>query len=121
LADLQQRVERGETVFIDFTADWCWSCKVNERTVLASSGVQARLRDLNVTTVKADWTRRNPEITRLLAKFGRVGVPFYVVFPANRLSQPVALSEIITPASVIDALDRAGPSITVRNPDGTGL
>lgn len=113
LADLRTRVERGETVFVDFTADWCWSCKVNERTVLASSRVQTRMRDLNVTAVKADWTRRNPEITRLLAKFGRVGVPFYAVFPANRLSQPVALSEVITPASVIDALDRAGPSIAV--------
>lgn len=121
LADLQQRVERGETVFVDFTADWCWSCKVNERTVLASSGVQARIRDLNVTTVKADWTRRNPEITRLLAKFGRVGVPFYVVFPANRLTEPIALSEVITPASVIDALDRAGPSLAARAPDGAGL
>jgi thiol:disulfide interchange protein len=110
LADLQKRVERGETVFVDFTADWCWTCKVNERTVLATSGVEQSLRELNVTAVKADWTKRNPEITRLLAKFGRVGVPFYVVFPAGRLSEPIALSEVITPSSVIEALDRAGPS-----------
>ena len=65
-----------------------------------------------MTAVKADWTRRNPEITRLLAKFGRVGVPFYAVFPAGRLTEPIGLSEIITPASVIEALDRAGPSQT---------
>ena len=110
LADLRTRVERGETVFIDFTADWCWNCKVNERAVLSTSEVQARMRELNVTPVKADWTRRNPEITRLLAKFGRAGVPFYAVFPAGRLSDPIGLSEIITAASVIDALDRAGPS-----------
>jgi thiol:disulfide interchange protein/DsbC/DsbD-like thiol-disulfide interchange protein len=110
LADLRERVERGETVFIDFTAAWCWSCKVNERTVLASSSVQDRIRELRVTQVRADWTNRNPEITRLLAKFGRVGVPFYVVFPARRLTEPIGLSEVITPASVIDALDRAGPS-----------
>jgi thiol:disulfide interchange protein DsbD len=112
LDDLQRRVERGETVFVDFTADWCWSCKVNERTVLASSRVRERLRELGVTPVKADWTNRNPEITRLLAKFGRAGVPFYAIFPAGRLSEPVALSEVITPASVVDALDRAGPSRT---------
>lgn len=110
LAHLQTRVERGETVFVDFTADWCWSCKVNERTVLASSGVEERIRQLNVTPVKADWTTGNPEITRLLAKFGRVGVPFYAVFPAHRLTEPIALSEVITLASVINALDRAGPS-----------
>jgi thiol:disulfide interchange protein/DsbC/DsbD-like thiol-disulfide interchange protein len=112
LADLRARVERGETVFVDFTADWCWSCKVNERTVLATSVVEERIRELNVTSVKADWTKRNPEITRLLAKFGRVGVPFYVVFPAGRLNEPIPLSEVITPSSVIDALNRAGASRT---------
>lgn len=116
LADVKNRVERGETVFIDFTADWCWSCKVNERTVLATSAVEETMRRLDVTTIKADWTRRNPEITRLLAKFGRAGVPFYVVFPARRLTAPIPLSEIITPASVIEALDRAGPSVVERNP-----
>lgn len=114
LADLRDRVERGETVFIDFTADWCWSCKVNERTVLASDSVEEHMKRLDVTAVKADWTRRNPEITRLLAKFGRAGVPFYVVFPAGRLGEPIPLSEVITPASVIEALDRAGPSHTER-------
>lgn len=115
LADLRARVERGETVFIDFTAGWCWSCKVNERAVLSTSEVQTRLRELNVTPVKADWTTRNPEITRLLAKFGRAGVPFYAVFPAGRLTEPIGLSEVITSASVIDALERAGPSrVTVQ-------
>ena len=51
----------------------------------------------------------------LLGKFGRAGVPFYVVFPARSLSSPIPLSEIITPASVVEALDRAGPSRIERN------
>ena len=110
LDGLRMRVERGETVLVDFTADWCWNCKVNERTVLSSSAVEKTIRDLNVTPMKADWTKRNPEITRLLAKFGRAGVPFYVVFPGHQLTSPIALSEIITPDSVVDALERAGPS-----------
>ncbi|HLJ75646.1 MAG TPA: protein-disulfide reductase DsbD domain-containing protein, partial [Thermoanaerobaculia bacterium] len=110
LADLQARVDRGETVLVDFTADWCWNCKVNERTVLSTATVQKNIRDLRITPMKADWTRRNPEITRLLAKFGRAGVPFYAIFPAHRLTSPIALSEIITPASVADALKRAGGS-----------
>ena len=110
LADLQARVDRGETVLVDFTADWCWNCKVNERTVLSADIVQKSIRDLGVTPMKADWTRRNPEITRLLSKFGRAGVPFYAIFPAHRLTSPIALSEIITPASVADALKRAGGS-----------
>ena len=116
LADVRQRVERGETVFIDFTADWCWSCKVNERVVLSRPEVEARMRELNVTAVKADWTQRNPEITRLLGKFRRVGVPYYAVFPAGKLSEPIGLSEVITPGIVIEALERAGASRVKAKP-----
>ncbi len=110
LDDVGRRVRNGETVFIDFTADWCWTCKVNERTVLETDSDRQQLRTLNVTPIKADWTNRNQEITQLLAKFGRSGVPFYVIFPAGKLSEPIALSEVITPSSVIEALKAAGPS-----------
>ena len=116
LDDLRQRVERGETVFIDFTADWCWSCKINERVVLQTTAVETRMRELNVTAVKADWTHRNPEITRLLGKFRRVGVPYYAVFPAGKLTEPIGLSEVITPATVIAAIERAGPSLVKSKP-----
>ncbi len=110
LADIEQRVRRGETVFIDFTADWCWNCKVNERTVLQSEAVRRKMRELRVTAIKADWTNRNPEITQMLQKFGRSGVPFYVIFPAGRLTEPITLPEILTPGLVIQALEEAGPS-----------
>ena len=116
LDDLRQRVERGETVFIDFTADWCWSCKINERAVLQTTKVEKRMRELNVTAMKADWTHRNPEITRLLGKFRRVGVPYYAVFPAGKLTEPIGLSEVITPATVIEAIERAGPSLVKSKP-----
>jgi thiol:disulfide interchange protein/DsbC/DsbD-like thiol-disulfide interchange protein len=110
LADIERRVRRGETVFIDFTAEWCWNCKVNERTVLHSEAVRRKMRELRVTAVRADWTNRHPEITRMLAKFGRSGVPFYVIFPAGRLTEPIVLPELLTPGLVIRALEEAGPS-----------
>jgi thiol:disulfide interchange protein DsbD len=110
LADIERRVRRGETVFIDFTAEWCWNCKVNERTVLDSEAVRRKMRQLRVTAIRADWTNRNPEITEMLRKFGRSGVPFYVIFPAGRLTEPIALPEILTPGLVIRALEEAGPS-----------
>lgn len=109
-AELQRRVESGETVFLDFTAEWCWNCKVNERAVLDTAFMRAEFQRRGVTPMKADWTMRDPDITRLLAKFGRAGVPFYVVFPAGKLTEPIVLSEVITRASVVAALERAGGS-----------
>ena len=97
----------GRMVFIDFTAEWCWTCKVNERTVLADSRVHQRFEELDVALIKADWTHRRPEITALLRAFGRSGVPLYVVFPPGRPGEPIVLPEIITVGMLLDALDGA--------------
>jgi thiol:disulfide interchange protein len=107
LASLEARLKEGKGVFLDFTADWCLTCKVNERTVLVDPDVAAKLRTANLVPIKADWTARNPEITRLLQKFGRSGVPLYVIFPPGRPTQPIVLPEVITPGIVNDAVDRA--------------
>ena len=94
-------------MLLDFTAEWCLTCKVNEKTVLTSKEVVDKLRAMNVLAVRADWTNRNPEITKLLSKFGRSGVPLYVIFPPGRSSNPIVLPEVITSGIVLDALDRA--------------
>ncbi|TVQ64823.1 MAG: thiol:disulfide interchange protein [Balneolaceae bacterium] len=91
-------------VFIDFTAAWCITCKANERIVFSSQRVRDRFADLGFVMVKADWTNRNPEITRALASFGRNGVPFYVIYPGNG-AEPVILPELLTPGIVLEALD----------------
>ena len=84
LAKLEEHLDAGNAVFVDFTAELCLTCKVNEKTVLANGRVVEKFRSTNIVAMKADWTNRNPDITRLLAKFGRSGVPLYVVFPAGR-------------------------------------
>jgi thiol:disulfide interchange protein DsbD len=110
LSSLETRLREGKPVFLDFTAEWCLTCKVNERTVLADREVVEKLRSRGLVTIRADWTNRNPDITRLLQKFGRSGVPLYVVFPAGRPTQPIVLPEVITSGIVIEAIDRAlGP------------
>ncbi len=106
-AEVERRVGSGQTVFIDFTAEWCWTCKVNERAVLMQDDVQARFKADDVAMIKADWTRRNPEITQLLSAFGRSGVPLYVLFPGGNLDEPILLPELITKEIVADALVRA--------------
>jgi thiol:disulfide interchange protein/DsbC/DsbD-like thiol-disulfide interchange protein len=106
LDDLNTHLQGNETVFIDFTAEWCLTCKVNEKTVLADKEVIQKFKSTGIVPIKADWTNRNPDITRLLSKFGRSGVPLYVIFPAGKPNRPIVLPEVITSGIVLDAIDR---------------
>ena len=96
----------GKPVFLDFTADWCLTCKFNERTAIDTPSVRQLLRDKKIVPMKADWTNANPEITAALKNFGRVGVPFYVIFPAGSGGEPVVLPEILTESLLLDALKK---------------
>ncbi len=95
---------QGHPVFVDFTAAWCVSCKVNELLVFRSNEVKAALKDKNFVLMKADWTTYDPAITRTLADFGRSGVPVYVIYPADRSRQPMVLPEIIDATIVLRSL-----------------
>ena len=104
-----ERVEaarsEGRPVFIDFTAKWCLTCKANKAVVFASDEVKRRFDELGVVMMKADWTKRNPVITKALESFGRSGVPLYVLYNGNASSEPQLLPELINPSIVLDALD----------------
>jgi thiol:disulfide interchange protein DsbD len=107
IGGVEELVANGQMVFIDFTAEWCWTCKVNERVVLSQEAVRQRFTELDVALVKADWTNRNAEITQLLRAFGRSGVPLYVIFPAGRPDSPLILPEVITAELVLKKLEEA--------------
>lgn len=109
-AVLAEQVGAGNTVFIDFTAAWCMTCKVNEKTVIESDEVRDAMDELGVVKLIGDWTNRDETITRILRKYGRSGVPFYAVFPAGQLDDPIVLPEVITRSLVVEALRKAGPS-----------
>lgn len=102
-ADLQSRVANGEPILVNMTAAWCITCLVNERVALGTDAVQAALRDMGVTYIKGDWTRRDEAITRYLAQFQRTGVPLYVLYPGGNQA-PQVLPQLLTPAIVLDAL-----------------
>ncbi len=101
-------IAEEKTVFIDFTADWCLTCKFNERTAIDRPAVIAEIERLGIVPVKADWTNANPEITAALDEFGRVGVPFYVIYPAGDAGNPITLPEFLTEGIVLDALAKLG-------------
>jgi len=106
-AELERRLIAGETVFMDFTAAWCINCKWNEEWVIDTDPVRAFFDRGDVTPMKADWTKRNDEITRMLERFGRAGVPLYVIFPAGKPNEPIVLPEILTQDGLVAALKSA--------------
>jgi thiol:disulfide interchange protein DsbD len=88
------------------TADWCATCKVNERLVLSTDRFIDLLKRTNTAYLKGDWTNSDPAITAFLQRFKAVGVPLYVVFPADG-GAPVVLPALLTAGRVEEALTKA--------------
>jgi thiol:disulfide interchange protein len=104
---LDEARSSGKPVFVDFTADWCITCKSNERFAIDTPRVRQEFLKRNVVVLKADWTKGDPEITEILKKFGRAGVPMYLFYPGGTgETQPVLLPELITSQTVLDALNK---------------
>lgn len=97
----------GKVVFVNFTADWCVTCKVNERAALANEGTRALFAGNDTVYMVADWTRRDDVIARALERFGRSGVPLYLVYSPDGTA-PEILPQLLTPGIVADAVRRAG-------------
>ena len=104
--ELAKAREQNRPAFVDFTADWCITCKFNERTAINTVAVRRLLSEKHVVPIRADWTNANPEIASALKAFGRVGVPFYVIYPAGNASEPIVLPELLTEATLVEALKK---------------
>lgn len=85
---------KGQPVFIDFTAEWCLTCKVNKKLVLETDGFNELAKKHNIALLRADWTKRDDSITQYLRKYGAVGVPAYFIQKAN--GEVVFLGETVS-------------------------
>ncbi|MEE2775346.1 MAG: thioredoxin family protein, partial [Acidobacteriota bacterium] len=92
----------GTLVFVDVTADWCFTCKANERLVLETEQIAAAFEEHGVVPMRADWTNRNEEIATLLAEHGRYSIPFYLLYRPGK--QPFLFPELLTKRVVLDAV-----------------
>ncbi|WP_290652506.1 thioredoxin family protein [Aquisalimonas sp.] len=106
---LEALVQDGEPVFLNATADWCISCIANERGALSAPSVTKAFREKDIVRMEADWTRPDPEIQALLERFGRKGIPLYVLFPGRDAQgdpmEPVVLPQFLSPGVVRGALE----------------
>ena len=105
-ARLGEFLRQGRPVFVDFTAAWCVTCQVNERLALETATVTAKMREMGVVPVRADWTRPDPDITRALQEFGRDGVPLYILYSGRKDDPPRVLPQLLTTEAVVTELEQ---------------
>ncbi|HWQ86947.1 protein-disulfide reductase DsbD family protein [Brevundimonas sp.] len=106
-AAVEAALAEDRPVLVNFTADWCVTCKINERTSLTSPGVAAAMARAHAVYLVGDWTRRDDAITAELRRHGRSGVPLYLLYSPGS-AEPRVLPQLLTEGVVIDALKDAG-------------
>lgn len=119
-AAIPSLVAEGRTVFVDVTADWCITCKVNKLAVVERGEVARILSGPGLVAMRADWTRPDVVITDYLASFGRYGIPFNAVYGPGA-PEGIALPELLREQSVLDALARAAQLRPAADPAGPGV
>jgi thiol:disulfide interchange protein DsbD len=101
--------EQKIAIWINGTADWCITCKVNEKAVLdkylSAGNWQVEGYGVQIIKARIDYTNSNPEALKFFEKYGRSGVPFDLLLMSD--GTPILMSEILTKDAVIEALEKA--------------
>jgi suppressor for copper-sensitivity B len=112
-------MKEHKTILVDFTADWCANCQLNEFWALNTQATQDLVEENGVVPLLADFTNTTPEIQRWLAKFQQVGVPLTVIVPGGR-PEPIVLRGVYTQGKLLAALKEAlGPSPSAQAQDNS--
>ncbi|MBY8822495.1 protein-disulfide reductase DsbD family protein [Sphingomonas colocasiae] len=95
LAALQKE---GRPIFVYFTADWCLTCKVNEKGAIERAEVADAFKAKQVAVLVGDWTDGDPAIGRFIESHGRSGVPLYLFYQPG--AAPRILPQVLTPSTL---------------------
>jgi thiol:disulfide interchange protein len=85
----------GRPVFAYFTADWCVTCKVNEKAAIETDAVEKAFADGKVAVLVGDWTDGDPALGRFIERHNRAGVPLYLWYPKGA-AEPKVLPQLLT-------------------------
>ncbi len=88
----------GRPVFVYFTADWCLTCKVNEKSAIERAEVADAFKAKQVAVLVGDWTDGDPAIGRFIESHGRSGVPLYLFYRPG--AAPEILPQLLTPSTL---------------------
>lgn len=97
----------GKLVYVDFTAEWCATCKQNKNLVLEVNPVRARLLELGAVMLEGDFTHEDPTIKSELMRFQRAGVPLNLIYAPGHPKKPLVMRELLTSSYVLGKLDDA--------------
>ena len=101
-------------MLIDFSADWCLTCKLNLATAIETSDVKNLIEENRVIPLLADWTEENDEIKRMLESLQSRSIPLLAIYPGCRpgepMRDPIILRDLLTESQVLAAIREAGPS-----------
>lgn len=115
-ARLAELKARGSTVMVDFSADWCLTCKLNLARAIETEKVKAKIDANRVVPLLADWTEESEEIKSMLESLQSKSIPVLAIFPASatggKTKEPIILRDLISESQLLDALEQAGPSLT---------
>ena len=95
-AKLAQLRASGRPVFAYFTADWCLTCKVNERVAIDTDATRAAFAGKKMAVLVGDWTDGDPALGRFIEAHNRAGVPLYLYY-APGATAPQVLPQVLTP------------------------
>jgi thiol:disulfide interchange protein len=105
---------QGKTVLVDFTADWCLTCKSNLKFAINKDEVKQLVEQNDVVTLLADWTDENPDIEQALLQLNSRSIPLLAIYPADPKREVIVLRDVVTKSGLLDALAEAGPSLTTN-------
>ncbi len=103
---IKSLVENGKIVFVDVTADWCLTCKVNKLLVLDNSEIKEAFLKNGVVAMRANWTNHDENISRYLMEYERAGIPFNIIYGPGA-PDGIILSELLSKKEVLDTLKKA--------------